>query len=208
MYIPDLFVSVLSTASYSLDVLIYSSVVWAASYLPDWIQYRLYHLLFTVDSIGSQEKGDCVFLVNYSHPISNRLLFETEDKCITTSTEEALRMAEERGCKIQTVLCYQSRDYFVGGWVYPQPFELIYEYGEVGIKTENEYREYFFEKLTSRPGARLYYPDLEQSRLLFVALLCSKYSMVMVYLLLRYQWYNRKCFQSLLIASVLLCLVS
>jgi hypothetical protein len=113
-------------------------------------------------------------------------------------------MAEEKKIPIQTVVCHRTADYFVGSWVFPQPFELVYEYGEVGeAKTATEYREYFMEKMINRPSVRLYYPDLDQSRLMLVALLCSRYSFVLVYLLLRYQWYNRMCFQNLLIVAAI-----
>ena len=205
MYIPDFAATVISSISYTLDAMIYTGMVGLISYMPETWKHDLYHLLFTVETLGAQEKSECVYLLNFSHPVNNHIMFKSvEDKLITNSIESAIALSQEKGIPIQTVVCHRSSNYFVGSWVFPQPFELVYEYGEVGeAKTEAEYREYFMQKMLSRPSTRLYHPDMEQSRLMLIAFLCSKYSLVLVYLLLRYQWYNRVCFQNLLILAAI-----
>jgi hypothetical protein len=196
------FTKLLCSVTYALDVLLYTGMCNLMMYLPDSVCALLLPLMFSMNTIGSPERWQCVYLVNYNEPISNMLAFGASPNYVTSSVSEAIEISESLEIPIQPVVCYYSREYFSEGWAYPQPYELVYEYGEIGVKTEKEYNDYFFEKMGSRPSPRLYEQTEEEWRMLLIALLCSRYSMLLVYLLLRYQWYNRVCFQSLLVASV------
>ena len=200
------FTQLFCSVAYAFDVVLYTGMCHLLRFLPDSFYSYLLPMLFSVNVMGSMEKGDCVYLVNHSDPFSDNLAISSSCNYVTTSPEEALEISESLEIPIQTIVCYYSREYFSEGWVYPQPYELVYEYGaveEAGSKTAKEYHEYFFDKMSSRPSVRLYEPPEEQSGLLFMALMCSRYSVLLVYLLLRYQWYNRICFRTLLVAAVI-----
>ena len=185
-----------------MDSLIYTALVCLMRTVSYPVESRLLRQLFTVETYGSREKGKCVFLVNRLHRVSTRLAFASPPRYLTEDPEQAVAWANETGYPIQAVVSYGVREYFDGWWVTPQPFPLVYEYGEVGVKTVREYAQYFFDKLGSRPSVRLYDPENERSRLVLLALLCSRWPVLSVYLLLRYQWYNRVCFEALLIGVV------
>jgi hypothetical protein len=211
--------SVLNSVCSAMDSLIYTGLAFLMSSLHYPVESRLLRQLFTVEMYGAQEKGKCVYLTNYVHRVSTRLAFASPPKYLTDDPEQALAWSRETGYPIQTVVSYGAREYFDGWWVRPQPYPLVYEYGTVDLasdasrvstesgadretKTAREYAQYFFDKLGARPSVRLYDPQNEQSRLVLLALLCSRWPILSVYLLLRYQWYNRVCFEALLIGVV------
>lgn len=211
--------SVLNRVCEAMDSLIYTGLVLIVSTLHYPVESRLLRQLFTVETYGAQEKGKCVYLTNHVHRVSTRLAFASPPKYLTDDPEQALAWSRETGYPIQTVVSYHTREYFDGWWVRPQPYALVYEFGKVDLpsdesgasdaenrvtKTAREYSQYFFDKLAERPSVRLYDPQNEHSRLVLLALLCSRWPILSLYLLLRYQWYNRVCFEALLIGVVAL----
>ena len=184
-----------------LDMLLYTGVVYLATYLPYQVESVVLKNLFVVETSGLQEKSECVFLLSHDTRVSRRLLFSEKRKYVTSSAEQAVAWSTELGLPIQTVMCHHSMDYFQAGWVRPQPYCLVYQYGAV-----NESRtigEYYLELLHPRDGYRVHTPQHnEDAAVLVAALLCSRHPVVMLYLLLRYQWYQGHCFGGLLAGAI------
>ena len=166
--------------SYAVYSSVYTGVCNLLRYLPDSVYGCLLPMMFSVNTMGAMERGPCVYLVNYSEPKSDRLALGSTSNVVTSSPEEAIEIAGRLGIPIQTVVCYYSREYFYSGWVYPQPYQLVYEYGDVDVKEEREYHVYFFDKMSSRPSVRLYENSDDQCHSLWATFL-------FVYLLMSYQ---------------------
>ena len=65
MYFSEFAVTLLNAVCYTLDVMIYTGVCQAISWLPNKLQYYLYKGMFTVETYGAREKGECVYLLNH-----------------------------------------------------------------------------------------------------------------------------------------------
>lgn len=186
-----------------LDTVIYTGLVYVASFLPYQVETFILKSLFTVETIGAQESSECIFLLSHYTPVNRKLLFSEKRQYVTSSIQQALEWEKEFDLPIQTVMCYRSRDYFVDGWVIPRPYELVYQFGEVGTKSIVDYQQEFLLS-DARAGYRLYTPpDQEHVAILVAALLCSRFPVMMLYLLLRYQWYQGNCFKGLLTAAII-----
>lgn len=194
-------ITFLNSITYTFDTFLYTLAVTISSYLPDAIDRWVVRQLFTTNTMGSMERGDCIYLTNRCTKVDEKLLFDKRPRYLMTSAREALDIARETGLPIQTIVSYYSKEYFLSDMVCPQPYELVYEYGEVGVKDEKDYERYFFDRLSARPSISLYDPSLDNTYLIIVSLLCSRVSMVLMYMLLRYQWYNRVCFRGFLVLA-------
>lgn len=188
-----------------LDSVLYTGIVYTASWLPYQLEAFVLKGLFTVETSGVQESGECVFLLSQDHRVTRRLLFSEKRQYITSSVEEAVRWSKELDLPIQMVMCHHVEDYFErsGVWIKPQPYALVYQYGEVNATVDRSTGEYQLEFLQSRQGYRVYSPNhKEELAMLVAALLCSRHPLMMLYFLLRYQWYDGYCFGGLLAAGI------
>ncbi len=208
-----------------IDSVLYTSVVYLSSWLPYQLEAFVLRNLFTVETSGAQETGECVFLLSHDHRVTRRLLFSEKREHITSSVEQALKWSKELDLPIQTVMCHHVEDYFssaatvnvergVGsggsnwmerlkplGWITPQPYALVYQYGT--LNQSESVGDYQLAFLQSRQGYRVYSPhQKEELALLVAALLCSRHPVMMLYFLLRYQWYQGYCFGGLLTMAV------
>lgn len=205
-----------------LDTLLYTGVVYLSGWLPYQLESFVLKGLFTVETSGAQETGECIFLLSHDHRVTRRLLFSEKREHITSSVEQAVKWSKELDLPIQMVMCHHVEDYFSGGvihprdnwvekamsptstslgWITPQPYALVYQYG--ALTTDLTIREYQLEFLQSRQGYRVYSPHhKEELAMLVAALLCSRHPLMMLYFLLRYQWYQGYCFGGLLAMGV------
>lgn len=200
-------ITLLNSVTYALDTILYTMAVMVSSYLPEAADRWVVRQLFTMNKMGAMERGDCIYLMNRCTAVDEKLLFDEKPERVTCNVSEAVEMARETGLPIQTIVNYYSKEYFRADLVYPQPYELVYEFGEVSVKEEKEYDRYFFERLASRPSVRLYEPSYDHSLLVFVSLLCSRFSAAVMYTMLRYQWYNKVCFRGFLILATVSVLI-
>lgn len=204
-----------------LDTLLYTGVVYLSSWLPYQLEAFVLKGLFTVETSGAQETGECVFLLSHDHRVTRRLLFSEKREHITSSVEQALKWSKELDLPIQTVMCHHVEDYFSSGvssgvngggsnwmerlkplgWITPQPYALVYQYGT--LSASESVGDYQLAFLQSRQGYRVYSPhQKEELAMLVAALLCSRHPVMMLYFLLRYQWYQGYCFGGLLTMAV------
>lgn len=219
-----------------LDTLLYTGVVYLSGWLPYQLEAFVLKGLFTVETSGAQETGECVFLLSHDHRVTRRLLFSEKREHITSSVEQALKWSKELDLPIQTVMCHHVEDYFSSaatanvasggatanvergvssggsnwferlkplGWITPQPYALVYQYGTLTTEVSQTVGDYQLAFLQSRQGYRVYSPhQKEELALLVAALLCSRHPVMMLYFLLRYQWYQGYCFGGLLTMAV------
>jgi hypothetical protein len=88
-------ISVISSLCRLVDVLVYTGMCNLLKFLPDAVYTYVLPLMFSVNRMGSQEKGGCIYLVNYNNSMSNSLAFGTSGNYVTSSVREALERAKE-----------------------------------------------------------------------------------------------------------------